>query len=121
MENLYSKEDIISDKFNKEVKIPYRIFSTITTDEKMDKYSTQFYALNDYAYFITESIDKRVKATENRMKELLEWIKDDNFETVEFDDGTYSDSNDLVGLYFREEEDKNYWLPLTEHISINTL
>ena len=121
MERLYSKEDIIFDGFNSKRENPYRIFRTITTDKKMDKYSTQFYALNDYAYFITESVNNRIKGIDNRMKELLEWMQDDNFETVKFDDGTYSDANDLVELYFGEEEEKNYWMPLTEQISTNTI
>ncbi len=121
MERLYSKEDIIFDGFNSKRKIPYRIFNTITTDKKMDKYSTQFYALNDYAYFIAESLNNRIKGIDNRMKELLEWMQNDNFETVEFDDGTYSDADDLVELYFGEEEEKNYWMPLTEQISTNTI
>lgn len=121
MERLYSKEDIIFDRFNSKRKNPYRIFRTITTDKKMDKYSTQFYALNDYAYFITESVNNRIKGIDNRMKELLEWMQDDNFETVEFEDGTYSDADDLVELYFGEEEEKNYWMPLTEQISTNTI
>lgn len=121
MEKLYSKEDIIFDGINSKRKIPYRIFRTITTDKKMDKYSTQFYALNDYAYFITESVNNRIKGIDNRMKELLEWMQADNFETVEFDDGTYSDADDLVEVYFGEEEEKSYWMPLTEQISINTI
>lgn len=121
MEKLYSKEDILFDRFNSIRKIPYRIFRTITTDRKMDKYSTQFYALNDYAYFITESVNNRIKGIDNRKKELLEWMQDGNFETVEFDDGTYSDADDLVELYFGEEEEKNYWMPLTEQISNNTI
>lgn len=121
MEKLYSKEDLIFDGINCERKIPYKIFSTITRDKKMDKYSTQFYALNDYAYFITKSINDRKEAIDNRMKELLEWIQNDNVEPEELDDGTYSDVDDLVDLYFGEEEDKNYWMPVTEQISINTI
>ena len=37
MEKLYSKEDLIFDGINCERKIPYKIFSTITRDKKMDK------------------------------------------------------------------------------------
>ena len=121
MEKLYSKEDLIFDGINCERKIPYKIFSTITRDKKMDKYSTQFYALNDYAYFITKSINDKKETIDNRMKELLEWIQNDNVEPEELDDGTYSDVDDLVDLYFGEEEDKNYWMPVTEQISINTI
>ena len=121
MERLYSKENIMFDGVNRKREVPYRIFSTITTDKKMDKYSTQFYALNDYAYFITESVNNRIKGIDNRMKELLEWMQDDNFETVEFDDGTDSDADDLVEFYFSEEEEKNYWMFLTEQISTNSI
>ena len=121
MERLYSREDMILDILNIERKIPYRIFDTITTDKKMNQYSTQFYALNDYAYFITESVNNQIKGIDNRMKELLGWMQDDDLETSESDDGTYSDVDDLVELYFGEEEEKNYWMPIPEQISTNTI
>lgn len=108
MEKLYSSEDLIFDK-----KAPYRIFRTITRNEKMNGYSRQFYALNDYAYFISQSVNNRIKGIDDRMQELLDWLQNPNLDEETKDD--------FVTLYLGEQEDKNLWIPLVEQISINTI
>lgn len=108
MEKLYSSEDITFSS-----KKPYKIFHTITTSNKMDGYSRQFYALNDYAYFITQSVNNRIKGIDDRMKELLEWLQNPDLHEETADD--------FVTLYLGEQEDRNLWIPLVEQISINTI
>ena len=108
MEKLYSSENIT---FN--MKNPYRIFHTVTTSNKMDWYSRQFSALNDYAYFITQSVNNRIKGIDNKMNELLEWLQ-----APDLDEET---ADDFVDLYLGEQEDKNMWVPLVEQISTNTI
>lgn len=108
MEKLYRSEDLT---FYKE--IPYRVFHTITTDDKMDGYSRQFYALNDYAYFVSNSVNNVIKNIDNYMNEIENWLQNPDLDEETIDD--------FVVLYLGQQEDRNLWIPLVEQISINTI
>lgn len=108
MEKLYRSEDLT---FYKEV--TYKIFHTITRDDKMDGYSRQFYALNDYAYFVSNSVNNVIENIDNYMDEINSWLQNPNL-----DEGTV---DDFVTLYLGQQEDRNLWIPLVEQISINTI
>ena len=108
MEKLYRTQDLT---FYKE--IPYKIFHTITRDDKMDGYSRQFYALNDYAYSVTESVNNVASGIDDKMQEIENWLQNPDLDEETIDD--------FVTLYLGEQEDKNLWLPLVEQISTNTI
>ncbi len=108
MEKLYRSQDLT---FYNE--IPYKIFHTITRDDKMDGYSRQFYALNDYAYFVTENVNNVTIGIDNVMKEIENWLQNPDLDEETIDD--------FVTIYLGEQEDRNLWLPLVEQISINTI
>ena len=108
MEKLYQSQDLTFC-----AKKPYKIFHTITRDDKMDGYSRQFYALNDYAYFVTQSVNNVINGIDTRMNEINDWLQNPNLDEETIDD--------FVTLYLGEEEDRYLWIPLVEQISINTI
>ena len=108
MEKLYRSENLTF-----YMKIPYRVFHTITRDDKMDGYSRQFYALNDYAYFVSNSVNNVIENIDNYMNEIENWLQN-----PDLDEET---ADDFVALYLGQQEDRNLWIPLVEQISVNTI
>lgn len=108
METLYRSQDLIAYETT-----PYKIFHSRTRDEKMDKYARQFYALNDYAYFVAQSVNDETNRIENYIKDINNWIQNPNLDEETADE--------FVGLYLGKQEDRNLLIPLVEQISINTI
>ena len=79
----------------------------------MDGYSRQFYALNDYAYFVTENVNNIISGIDNEMREIENWLQNPNLDEETIDD--------FVTLYLGKQEDRNLWIPLVEQISINNI
>ena len=113
MEKLYSKDSMLFSQFKNDGEVPYKLFYPHSTSDKMDWYATQFSALNDYAYFISQTINDRIKNIDESMKEILDWLQDPKLKD--------EDSDDLVDIYLGHEEDKNLWMFYTELISTNTI
>ena len=119
MEKLYLSDNLVFDK-NK----PYKLFCSVAKKEKLYWYSAQFRALNDYAYYITESINNRVKIFDENMKEILEHMQNEESNDIENQqciiDEEFGDY-DPVADYLGVEEEKILWLGITEPISKNTI
>jgi len=110
MEKLELSDNLVFDK-NK----PYKLFCSVVKKEKLYWYSAQFRALNDFAYYMTESINNRVKIFDENMKEILEYMQNEESNDEEISD--YDTVVDYLGI----EEEKILWLGITEPISKNTI
>lgn len=114
MEKLYLSEYLNPDK-------DYKLFCPVVNNEKLYWYYEQLCALNDYAYYITECINNKSKEYDEAMKEILEYMQNEEVNDESFDKNDWFDQYDPVVDYLGTEERKILWLGITEPISKNSI